>query len=344
MPFPQPTAIDLFCGSGGVTQGLKDSGFKVVAALDFNQPACATYRENHPEVMLYERDITKMNPEEIRKLKKNDIGLVAICAPCQPFSRQNRNRSIRDDRSRLVLSALPFVEILNPKVVFLENVPGLGKKSVFKRFTKALRNFGYDVSNPMCLDAGSLGVAQRRNRMIMIATKGLNIDVAINIASKEKVTVRQAIGDLPVPSIGFSCQLPDPMHFARKHSAINIDRLKQIPHDGGGRKSLPARLQLACHKSNRPNSFSDTYSRMKWDDVAPTLTTGCTDITRGRYAHPVQNRAITLREAARLQSFPDDYKFIGVPKQIAMQIGNAVPPQMMCTIGESIMAAFACEY
>lgn len=333
-------ALDLFCGSGGVTLGLKDAGFKVVGAIDLNTKACATYRANHPEVRLVERDIREVSPCEFADLVPKKLDLLAICAPCQPFSTQNRHKSKDDTRNDLLYTAIPFIETFTPSLVFIENVPGLQSSDVFTFFTTWLHKIaGYAVSEPIKLNAADHGVPQRRARMILVAAKGVPLEDAVRIAQAEKKFVRDAIGDLPPPSVGRTEANPDPLHFARKHTPLNIVRLQHIPKDGGGRESLPDHLQLACHKRKKSSSFSDTYGRMRWGDVAPTLTTGCTDITRGRFAHPEQHRAITLREAARLQSFPDHYVFKGNASEIATQIGNAVPPQMMHCIAQSLKKA-----
>lgn len=335
------TALDLFCGSGGVTLGLKNAGFQVLGAVDLDPTACETYRKNHKKVKLIERDIRDIKPSEFSGAAKGRLDLIAVCAPCQPFSSQNRMRSRNDERARLILEALPFIEAFEPRLVFLENVPGLEARPVYREFTEKLEENGYNISPPLCLDAAELGVPQRRQRMVMIAAKGVSLDVAIAIAKTAKKTVRNTLEGLPIPAIGQPAENADPLHFARRHSALNITRLEHIPADGGGRSSLPDHLVLECHKKAKPSAFSDTYGRMKWDDVAPTLTTGCTDITRGRFAHPEQHRAITLREAARLQSFPDEYRFSGNMAQVSAQIGNAVPPRMMQAIAASLRKALA---
>jgi DNA (cytosine-5)-methyltransferase 1 len=335
----KPIALDLFSGSGAVTLGLKQAGFNVVGAVDLNPGACQTYRANHPDVMLIEDDIRKISPEVFTSVIPAHLDLLVVCAPCQPFSSQNRRRSPDDARNDLVRTSIPFIERFNPSLVFLENVPGLEFSDVFGGFTKWLEDAGYSVSNAMRIDAAELGVPQRRARMILVAAKGVSLDRAIDIAKCEKKTVRDTIGDLPTPPIGRQPESSDPLHFARKHSALNILRLQHIPEDGGGRESLPLHLQLECHKRSKKSSFSDTYGRMSWSEVSPTLTTGCTDMTRGRFAHPKEHRAITLREAARLQSFPDSYVFKGNADQVSTQIGNAVPPAMMKAIGTSLKAA-----
>ncbi|WAJ38604.1 DNA cytosine methyltransferase [Pseudomonas sp. GOM7] len=336
----KPIALDLFCGSGAVSLGLKQAGFKVAGAVDFDAGACRTYRANHPEVRLLEKDIREASPEEFADLIPGKLDLLVVCAPCQPFSSQNRHKSKDDSRNNLVEESQKFIKRFEPSLVFLENVPGLASTDIFDGFTAWLREERYVVAEPMRVDASELGVPQRRTRMILVAAKGVSLEKATSIARTGKKTVGEVIRDLPSPPVGRESAGADPLHYARKHSPLNIERLRHIPIDGGGRESLPPNLQLACHKNTtKKGSFSDTYGRMAWNSIAPTLTTGCTDITRGRYAHPEQNRAITLREAARLQTFPDSYVFHGNASQVATQIGNAVPPEMMRNIASSLKAA-----
>ena len=337
----EKTAIDIFCGSGAVTLGLKNAGFDVAAALDNNKTAGATYRLNHPEVKLFETDITTAEIAKFREACPKVIEVLAVCAPCQPFSSQNRYRGVEDGRTDLVFFSLPFIEEFDPAMIFLENVPGFGKEKILDDFSKELLARGYSIGPLEKIDAGKLGVPQRRLRIILIAAdeKRCHLKKAYEFVEKPSRAVIDAIKDLPDPTIGSSSDLIDPLHYSRRHHAITLERLRHIPKNGGSRFSLPDHLALNCHKSVGRGSFPDTYGRLKWEDVAPTLTTGCTDVTKGRFAHPEQDRAITLREAARLQSFPDEYKFAGNASQIAAQIGNAVPPIMMTAIAEAMASA-----
>lgn len=335
-------AIDLFCGSGAVTTGMKSAGFKVVGAIDLDPVACATYRANHPEVHLIEEDIKTISPNRFFNDTKGSLDLLAVCAPCQPFSNRNRNKSTEDQRSALILEALPFIEKLNPKLVFFENVPGIGRQPVFNELASSLISLGYLLAPSKSIDASDMGVPQRRQRMILIGAKDKTIlEQANDIKFCEQRTVFDVIGKLPTPPVGVKNVGSDILHYSRKHSQITIQRLRHISHDGGSRNELPGTLQLRCHQGLNKNSFPDSYGRLKWKDVAPTLTTGCTDLTKGRYAHPEEDRAITLREAARLQSFPDNYVFIGNASQIARQIGNAVPPRMMQEIAKTLYMALS---
>lgn len=332
------TAIDIYCGSGAVTEGLKAEGVSILAAIDNDPIACQTFRLNHPEVHLFESDIRRLNPEELRESigYAAPLNLLVVCAPCQPFSSQNRKRSTDDPRADLVLESLKFVKEFAPEVVFFENVPGIAISGSLHNLRQKLAKLGYLLGAPKTLNAANCGVPQRRERCIMIAARDQEAIDAFygSIRNQPTVTVRQAIGGLKQLCTG-EHDPDDQLHFARKHQPIVLQRMRHIPQDGGSRLSLPPELELECHKG-RKNDFPDVYGRMKWDDVAPTLTTGCTDVTKGRFAHPRDNRAITLREAALLQSFPPNYRFFGNPGQIARQIGNAVPVNMIRTLAPSL--------
>jgi DNA (cytosine-5)-methyltransferase 1 len=334
-------AVDLFCGSGAVSSGLKAEGFRILAAVDNDSVACRTYSLNHPEVELIEADIKCVDAAALAKrLKSNGkLDLLVVCAPCQPFSTQNRQRANSDPRTNLIIESVKFVEAFKPKVVFIENVPGLITNGPVRELKRALKEQGYFLSDPLKLDSADLGVPQRRERCILIAVRDKTVAKAFgnNIQPLPRKTVFGAIGHLPPLKSGEACPT-DPLHRARKHHKTTLVRLNHIPKDGGSRSSLPPYLQLACHK-NRKNDFPDVYGRVKWNDVAPTLTTGCTDVTKGRFAHPRDDRALTLREAALLQSFPADYKFHGNSGQIARQIGNAVPVRMVRSLSHYIKEA-----
>jgi DNA (cytosine-5)-methyltransferase 1 len=333
------TLIDLFSGCGGVTQGFKNQGYKVLAAVEKDPIIAQTYKKNHPEVALYESDIRNVDPAKIMeqiRIQPGDLKVLTACAPCQPFSRQNKAVK-EDDRTRLILEVLPFVDIFRPKFILIENVPGLNKgknKIILDGFINSLCNdHHYKVFGPFIVDAVNYGVPQFRKRLILLCSRDnivLSIPTTTHVSPEEAektgknrwLTVRDAFTGILKLSSGQKSK-SDSMHRARKHSLLNIERLKYIPKNGGSRKALPEYLQLACHKNGV--GFNDVYGRMDFSRPANTLTTGCTNFTKGRYIHPTANRAITPREAARLQTFPDDYKFSGSYDQISIQIGNAVP-------------------
>lgn len=325
------TAVDLFCGCGGVTEGLKQCGFEVVAGLDHDPVVKETYVANHPKVSFYNEDVKEFDPEIIRNndLKGDRLDLLVICAPCQPFSSLNKSKVKKDSRRYLILEAIKFVQVLKPAVIFFENVPGLMQNNgLMRKLKKGLSELGYHLYSGFKVNAADYGVPQRRHRCVMVSTFGtIKIEYPPPITPEgNRVTVRNAIGMLPRLGSG-QRDIDDPLHCARNHSEIALKRLAIIPHNGGSRSSLPDDLQLECHRGCE--GYPDVYGRMNWDDVAPTLTTGCTDITKGRYAHPEQDRAITMREAALLQTFPETYGFEGSPAQVSRQIGNAVPVQMV---------------
>jgi DNA (cytosine-5)-methyltransferase 1 len=334
-----PTLIDLYSGSGGVTTGFKNQGFQVLAAVEWDHTAAQTYSQNHPEVMMYEDDIRKIKPDKVMEqlgLRQGDLTVLSACAPCQPFSRQNR---VNKDagRTELILEVLPFIAVFRPKFILMENVPGLNKgknKKILDKLIKALHDeHGYTVSGPFIVDAVNYGVPQFRKRLIVpcsLEDISLSLPETTHAAPKEAEmlgkkkwrTVQDAFTGLSKLASGQKSKT-DQLHQARKHTTLNLERLSYIPKNGGSRQSLPERLQLACHKNN--TGYNDVYGRMDFKRPANTLTTGCTNFTKGRYAHPTANRAITPREAARLQTFPDEYKFSGSNEHIALQIGNAVP-------------------
>jgi DNA (cytosine-5)-methyltransferase 1 len=278
-------------------------------------------------VRLYERDIANLEPGEILPLLGDrGLDLLVVCSPCQPFSQQNRS-SDEDERAQLILSAVRFAAVLTPHLIFFENVPGLTRKRFMPILTKLrseLTKLGYVVGEPQDLDAADYGVPQRRLRCVMLARRGSAPPPLPEPTTPlgQRISVDAAIGGLPALSSG-QADTSDALHFARDHQAIALERLRHIPKNGGSRDALPEKLWLDCHRGRR--GHPDVYGRMRWKDVAPTLTTGCTDVTRGRFAHPRDDRAISLREAARLQTFPDNYRFAGSAKDIAAQIGNSVP-------------------
>jgi DNA (cytosine-5)-methyltransferase 1 len=338
------TAIDLFSGSGGVTAGLKAAGWHVISAVDNDPVASQTYRTNHPEVVFIEDAIERASTARALAAAAagSEIDLLVVCAPCQPFSSQNRKRG-NDQREQLILKSVRLIRLVRPKLVFFENVPGLASPSyrpILATLRGRMRRLGYRITDPLVKDAADYGVPQRRRRCIMLAArreKALEAFLALDLMTPRR-TVYDAIARL-LPLESGEAHPNDPLHCARVHSEIALKRLIRIPRDGGSRRSLPPELELMCHVGS--DAFPDVYGRMRWHDVAPTLTTGCTDVTKGRYAHPHQHRAITLREAARLQSFDDDYVFKGNRSEIARQIGNAVPPAMIAMLASGFEAALA---
>lgn len=318
-------AIDIFSGCGGLSLGLKGAGFAVAAAVEIDRKAQETYRLNHPNVRLYAQDIRELDPAEVLRgagLKPGELDLLAGCPPCQGFSRlrtKNKRTSVSDDRNNLVEDFLRFIVVMKPKTVMLENVPALAKDARFLKMRRQMHGLGYKTIVHV-LDAADYGVPQRRKRLIMLAS---NVHTPVLAGkARKRVTVRAALKGLAKPDAA-----RDKLHrLGEKRSEAVRDLIALIPKNGGSRSDLPKRYQLDCHK--RSDGFSDVYGRMAWDDVAPTITSGCHNPSKGRFLHPSQNRTITLREAAILQGFPRRYKFnVDHGKEgIALMIGNALPP------------------
>jgi len=323
------TAIDLFSGCGGLTLGLKQSRFNVVAAVEIDELACEAYRNNHPEVLLFKTDIRQLSGKlllETIGLKPGELDILAGCPPCQGFSRmtrKNRSRASQDPRNGLVLDLLRLVRSLRPKVVLMENVPGLQSHWRFATLKRGLTRAGY-VCSCGVLNAANFGVPQRRKRLILLASR-LG-PITLPSGKNTRTTVRNAIGAMPSPG-----KSTDPLHsFQIRHSPQILKIIKDIPKDGGSRLDLGIDRQLECHRKFK--GFKDVYGRMRWNSVSPTITGSCFNPSKGRFLHPVQNRAISLREAAILQTFTRQYRFpdpnIVSRAQVALLIGNALPPQL----------------
>ncbi len=322
------TAIDLFCGCGGTTQGLKNAGFRLLAAIDEDPLSVKTYRKNHKSVKVWDTNIRNIKAKEIMdhcKLKPGDLDLLAGCPPCQAFSSicsLNGHRRIYDKKSKdLIFEYLRFVKQLHPKVILIENVPNFTNDYRFNQVRKVLRELGYK-GNPQIFNAADYGVPQRRRRMLFIGNRIGIIEYATTSGCNERYRVQDAIGHLSPPG-----NTGDALHdFPENRSEKVRQLIANIPKNGGSRHALGTCNQLKCHRGN--DGFNDVYGRMSWDNVAPTITGGCVNPSKGRFLHPTQNRAITLREAALLQSFPADYCFSLERGKYAtaLMIGNAFPP------------------
>lgn len=332
----KPTAIDLFCGCGGLTVGLKRAGFQVIGAVDVNPLSVKTYSANHPEVKVWTKDIRQLDPLELLEevgLKVGQLDLLAGCPPCQGFSTmRTRKKCVRveDPRNGLIVRFQEFIEAIRPRTVMMENVPGLADDRRFAYFQKKMQRLDY-LGRHEVLDAADYGVPQRRRRLIYLA--GLGVEVPFGNKSRKKKKVEDAIRQLP--EAGAS---GDPIHDIPERRSDKVMRLiRRVPKDGGSRTDLPEEFQLDCHK--RCNGFKDVYGRMAWKDVAPTITSGCFNPSKGRFLHPVEDRAITMREAALLQGFPRHYKFPTTDNKsaIALMIGNALPPPFIAAHARSIL-------
>ena len=324
-----PTAIDLFAGAGGMSVGLKRAGFRVIAAIDNDPMAASTYISNHPQTVFWYTDIRKLTPRAILaflRIRAGELDLLAGCPPCQGFSSvrtRNGSKRIRDVRNELVLAFGKFVSALRPKTVLLENVPGLADDKRLVDLRRLLKRIGY-ASDQGVFDAAHFGVPQRRRRLIMVAVRRGEPGFAKESVSE--VTVKMAIGSLPRPG-----RSGDDLHDLKSiHSKRVQGIIRKIPRDGGSRSDAKHLRRLRCHREN--DGFKDVYGRLAWNAVAPTITGGCINPSKGRFLHPSQNRALTLREAAILQSFPPHYHFdLSRGKYaVARMIGNALPSEFVC--------------
>jgi DNA (cytosine-5)-methyltransferase 1 len=343
-------AIDFFCGAGGLTRGLLNVGIEVVAGFDANPRCKETYERNNRPARFYEQDICDVSTPAIWKLlgsrRTSDL-LIAGCAPCQPFSKQRKRSSsvckvtgaVADPDATLLGAFARLVEELQPGQVLIENVPGIAKVkglSTYRRFLRMLRSNSYHIAEGV-LDAKHYGVPQTRRRYVVIAIRNREAslpDRQFGQGLGSVSTVRTAIEHFPPIVAGESHSLI-PNHVAAVISEKNLARIRSTPHNGGDRRSWPPELELDCHKGDY-EGHTDVYGRMNWDQPAPTLTGRCNSLSNGRYGHPSQDRAISLREAASLQSFPDSYIFHGLNQQIARQIGNAVPVRFAEALGRHL--------
>ncbi len=345
-------AIDFYCGAGGLTRGLLDAGIEVVAGFDADCRCRETYENNNRPARFHEQDICSVSVSAIWKVlgsrRTGDL-LIAGCAPCQPFSK-HRNSAIaelrktsqtRDRDATLLGEFARLVEVIRPGQVLIENVPGIAKVagfSTYRRFVRMLRAHSYQIAEAI-LDAKHFGVPQTRKRYVLIAVRGRPATLPsreFGPELTEYLTVRQAIAHYPPLEAGERHPLV-PNHEAAAISSKNLQRLRLTPQDGGDRRAWPAEFELECHKGNH-DGHTDVYGRMSWDQPAPTLTGRCNSISNGRYGHPCQNRAISLREAASLQTFGDSYVFYGNHQHIARQIGNAVPVKFAEALGRHLIA------
>ena len=334
-------ALDFFCGAGGLTRGFLDAGIHVVAGLDVNEGCRRTYEINNKPARFLACDLQELRRQDladyVHGIPPKEL-IFAGCAPCQPFSKQRREVDVR---YKTLLSHFGrLVGEFLPGYVVIENVPGIVRipgNSTYRRFTSLLENLGYDLAEGV-VDAKFFGVPQTRRRWVVIASRLARPELpkpTHGVGSKPFVTVRDAIAHFPKLAAGEqSGSVPN--HRAARVEPQNIRRLKATPADGGGRRQWPKDLVLACHTGDY-EGHSDVYGRMRWDSPAPTLTCKCFSISNGRYGHPEQHRAISLREAARLQTFDDNFIFYGASQaEIGAQIGNAVPVDLARRLAQTV--------
>jgi DNA (cytosine-5)-methyltransferase 1 len=346
------TAVDLFAGGGGLTVGLKKAGFKVVGAVEIEEHALATYEANHKDVKTFCQDIRSLSGKELLAASPTGkIDLLAGCPPCQGFSSLTAKYKKTDPRNFLIREMGRLVEEVRPNAIMMENVPGLTQKGhpLFNEFIRKIERLGYKVEHRV-LQVADYGVPQSRRRLVLFAGLGYSIPFPEATHSKSPsgkqkawVTVKETIKDMPKPiSLDKALKEKNPMaydwHVVRKLSEENLARLKSTKA-GECRTSIPEELRPKCHQ-NLSKGFGNVYGRMSWNTVSPTMTGGCTTLSKGRFGHPSQNRTISVREAALLQTFPKNYKF-NTPymDRVCNIIGNALP----CTFAKAMSKAVLVE-
>ena len=334
----RPVAIDLFAGCGGMSYGLESAGFRVAAAVEIDRQRSRTYGLNHTGTSVFAESIRDVSSERIRAAAGSpdaQIDLIASCPPCQGFSRirrRNASTPTADDRNDLILVVADLVEQLLPRVVLLENVPGLELDSRFRDFLRRLIAAGY-ATDWRIVDLQEYGVPQRRRRLVLLASNTGKTPDLSDVRRGPRRTVNDAIRQLPNLS-----RLASALHsLPERRHPLTLKRIAAVPHDGGSRDAWPEALRLECHK--RVSGFRDVYGRMAWQDVAPTITGGCTNPSKGRFLHPIEDRAISVVEAGLLQTFPANYHFpIDLGRTaIAEMIGEAVPPRFAERLGRYVV-------
>lgn len=332
-------AVDLFCGAGGLTAGLIRAGVSVRAGFDLEAQCQHAYHENNGAAFIAQ-DVTDVTADDLMGwYRPNRIRLLAGCAPCQPFSTYNQGKDTRDDRKWPLLYAFRrLISETSPHLVTMENVPDVTKHEVYHDFVNGLEKNGYHIwaNRVACVD---YGLPQQRRRHVLLASRLGEINLIPPTHAGTPVTVQQAIGHLPAVAAG-ECHPSDPLHRAATLSPLNQRRII-YSSQGGSWKDWPKELVAECHRKESGSTYASVYGRMRFDQPSPTMTTLCFGFGNGRFGHPVQDRAITLREAAILQSFPPEYEFLPVNeitfKAVGRMIGNAVPVRLGEVIGQTLV-------
>lgn len=339
-------AIDLFCGVGGLTAGLQKAGINVIAGIDIESKCKFPYEKNN-NAKFINADLKKVKSIDIEKLypKDTDIKVLAGCAPCQPFSSYSyryRGSDVTKNKMDLLDTFSRIVKDIKPDIVSMENVPQLAKEPIFNNFVMTLKKLNYKV-NWHIVYAPQYGIPQKRKRLVLLAGN-TDIDLVSPLFNKDNYpTVRDTIFKLPKIEAG-ATNKRDPMHRSPKLTKLNIKRIKQSK-PGGTWHDWDEKLLLKAYRKKSGKSYTSVYGRMQWDEPAPTITTKFYGYGNGRFGHPEQNRAISFREGAMLQTFPENYLFFDEDhpisgKDLGIMIGNAVPVKLGEAIGKSILKGF----
>lgn len=335
--------IDLFCGVGGLTRGLMDAGLNVIAGFDIDKTCRYTYEHNNG-IAYHLRDIREVTGKELLEIygENNNVRILVGCAPCQPFSQMRfklGDANAADEKYNLLLEYGRLIQETQPTIISMENVPQIEETNIFTEFLEILNGIGYNLDYHVvyCPD---YGIPQTRRRFVLVGSLLGSIQIIPPTHNRNDIHVRDYIYNLPPIKAG-ETDLNDPLHRSAGLSAINIERIR-YSKPGGTWRDWPEHLRCNCHKKDSGKTYSSVYGRMSWDQIGPTITTQFYNYGTGRYGHPEQNRALSLREGAILQTFPPDYLFLD-PEQknsfsdIARHIGNAVPVRLGEIIGMSII-------
>lgn len=334
---PKIVAVDLFCGAGGLTFGLNSAGIEVRAGIDVDPHCKFAYKANNPDSKFTLKSVKDIDGNEIRlSFGDSKVTLLCGCAPCQTFSTYNKKANIEDERWWLLSEFGRLIEEAKPTLITMENVPGLAKHKVFKKFLEVLDRHSYHYSFSI-VDCTQYGIPQTRNRLVLLASQLGPIQIIPPTTHKPK-TVKDAIGCLSNVSATSNTKY-DSLHISQKLSPLNEQRIAaSVP--GGTWKDWDTELLCQCHKKKTGATYSAVYGRIEWDKPSPTITTQFYNYGSGRFGHPEKNRALSLREGALIQTFPSDYIFADGDNLLALSsigklIGNAVPPRLGEIIGES---------
>lgn len=337
----QIACVDLFCGAGGLTHAFLLEGVRVTAGIDLD-PACRYPYEANNSALFLQRDVRDLDGEAVSELfGTHAVRVLAGCAPCQPFSTYSQRYDARsDDKWWLLREFARLVAEVRPDVVTMENVPALRRYEVFREFVHSLTGHGYRVWHDV-VDCANYGVPQRRKRLVLMASAYGPVSLVEPPAGADRPrTVRDAIGGMPAIAAG-ETHRQDALHVAAGLSDKNLARIR-CSKPGGTWRDWPPELVAGCHKRGCGPKYPSVYGRMEWDQPSPTITTECYQYGSGRFGHPEQDRAISLREAALLQGFPPDYRFVPPGERprlatVARLIGNAVPVELGRAIAHSIV-------
>lgn len=336
--------VEGFCGPGGMSLGLSRAGFEMARAFDIDGPSIATHNRNLGNHGLV-KDAREVSGFELLGelgLERGDLDLFAGGPPCQGFSKQKRGAHLGDSRNDLVMEYIRIVDEIQPRFFFFENVAIFGQKRG-KQYLKTMheRFSDYEISSSF-VNSADFGLPQSRERFLVVGRRR-NVKGAFAMPGrivKRIQTLGEALDGLPEPPADYSCHPEFRNHQQARVTELNIKRFSHVPQ-GGGWRDIPRKLQLPCHRrvDTAKGGWPDVFGRLEWNGLCPTITGGFDSFTRGRYGHPLQDRPLTPREAARIQGFPDEYVFEGTRGDVRSQIGNAVPPPVAFGVGVLILRA-----